>query len=412
MYMILCRMSIAKGASDNTVIEENGNDDYDTEPVSPCFSAVSDDAVPDTVTSGRRKWLSALSDTMLAKQLDDAFDICQASVERIMNAALIVENDKFLSTLNNLKKVNDKAKSYTLFRKRRAAESDSPATSDMDDELPFVMKAVFEEGIPDNIKTRGDQQNRLPYPLQLKRNKREVALKDNATNVKGNEHIVICDKSILLFDGIPNEEVRNDVTNTVLLAQLNADKKLRKECEGGKLKDAESVERIKYWTKEYIETLRHTFWMSTDAVVDEFQATTQDCSIDKILIEIIESFATGEQKDKVKAAFSILKSLPEDDGKFSVFKKSTVQRDITQVAINMITIDSRGMAQMKTVMLGISTKQKVTNVLWFGWKDQNTKIYKVEQTLNFVHNMYGSLKATLENKLKELNSTYVEYITL
>ena len=188
------------------------------------------------------------------------------------------------------------------------------------------------------------------------------------------EEIVLCDKSVILFVGDPNEAVREDVTNSLIFAQVAADKftdKWYKDC-----KDTPNViDIVKYWSSKYQETFQAMKWSVTESATDETEVTGKDINVEKILVQVIESIATDQEKEVFKSAIKVLKAVPEEDNRLSLFKSRTVQRDTTQFMVHMIYIDPRGAAKMTSTLFALSTKEKITNVLWFSSNDANTKVY-------------------------------------
>lgn len=231
----------------------------------------------------------------------------------------------------------------------------------------------------------------------------------SSTTASTSGTITLCDKSIILFAGEPNERVRTDVTNCLILAQLNADKQLLAYKTNVSAPHS-VIECLKEWFRVFQQTFLHMNWVDTGFQVDEAEVKGDTLSVDKVLLEVIEAIGSEEEKGRMHKAMQVLKSLPETDERLSLFKRRTVQRDMTQFLVQMVTIDKRGSATIKSTMIGLSTKMDVTNVLWFQWSDTETRVFKTEHTMMLGSKTFEGLRPVIESKIQKINETYVNQI--
>lgn len=229
------------------------------------------------------------------------------------------------------------------------------------------------------------------------------------TRADKEDKLVLCDHSVVLFAGEPNEKVRQDVQNSLILAQLNADRKLAdfKQKSGSTVFVAEG---IKTWSNTFQETFRHMGWSDIGFQVTEATASGKDLSIDKLLIGVIEAVGNEEEKSKFKKAMSVLKGLPQDDDRLQLFKRRSVGKDLVQFQVHMVFIDKRGAATMKTTCIGISTKEKVTDVLWFRWNDSSTQVFNTEHTMILGAQSFENVRGVIEKRILKINETYINDI--
>lgn len=224
-----------------------------------------------------------------------------------------------------------------------------------------------------------------------------------------NDKFLLCDNSIILFVGEQNEAVRTDVTNSLILAQLNADKQMLafKQKVGASIMPASAMEE---WMRVFQETFAHIGWVDTGFEVTRAQAVGNDLSMEKILLNVIDAIGNGEEKTTFRKAMAVLKTLPNEDEKISLFRRRTVEKDFTQFLVHLVYIDGRGSATMKTSMLCVSTKQAVTNVLWFTWSDTGTQVFKAEHTMMLGARSFDLIRPTIVKKVLQINETYVNAI--
>lgn len=223
------------------------------------------------------------------------------------------------------------------------------------------------------------------------------------------DKFLLCDNSIILFVGEQNESVRSDVTNSLILAQLNADKQMLtfKQKVGASIMPASAMEE---WMRVFQETFSHIGWVDTGFEVTRAQAAGNDLSMEKILLNVIDAIGNDEEKTTFKKAMAVLKTLPDEDEKISLFRRRTVEKDFTQFLVHLVYIDGRGSATMKTSMLCVSTKQSITNVLWFTWTDTGTQVFKAEHTMMLGARSFDLIRPTIVKKVLQINETYVNSI--
>lgn len=222
------------------------------------------------------------------------------------------------------------------------------------------------------------------------------------------DKMTLCDRSLVLFTGEVNETVRKDVTDSLVLAQLNADKRLAEFK--SRNKDATTLMCLKEWFGKYQETFTHMSWVDTGYQVQEARVDGNGLSVQKVLLDIVESIGNKEEQDTFKKAIAALKGLDQGDNRLQIFEHRTTTHDITQLLVQFVYIDKRGAATMKSTMIGISTKQSMTNVLWFEWSDSDTTVYKTEHTMMLGPNMFDSLRPTVVAKVAKINATYINDI--
>lgn len=230
-----------------------------------------------------------------------------------------------------------------------------------------------------------------------------------ATNGDHSGCITLCDKSIILFVGEENEVVRTDVTNSLILAQLNADKQLIT-FKAQSATPPDVIDCLKQWFRVFQETFLHMNWVDTGFEVNEARIKGDSLSVDKVLLEVIGAIGNAEEKNKMSKALEVMKKLPSEDERLSLFRRRTVQRDMTQFLVQMVSIDKRGSAMIKSTMIGLTTKQDVTNVLWFQWSDADTQVYKTEHTMMLGAAVFDRIRPTIEAKIQKINESYVNQI--
>lgn len=304
-------------------------------------------------------------------------------------------------------------------------------TQELLDNIEHTVMTILDEELPNAerinrmINAKMDSQRAM---IQAKKRRLQYIDDNDDDNVDGDEqplvvdhdatvdpskpdNVLLCDKSIILFVGAENESVRSDVSDCLLISQVAADKHLS----DYKLRvgnGATYLECLKEWFTKFTLTFKACGWVDTGFSVDEATVKGSDASVDKVLIDIIDSVANEEEKSKCLKAIEALRKLPTEDNRLQLFNQRTIGRDGGQFLIHMIYVDKRGAATMKTTMIGLSTTLTVTNVLWFNWRDGNTKLYKTEHQMMLGPHMYDTMRGVVSARIKAINENYINSIPI
>lgn len=223
------------------------------------------------------------------------------------------------------------------------------------------------------------------------------------------DKLLFCDNSIILFVGEENEQVRKDVTNSLMLAQLHADRCMQE----FKKKTGSApmlVPCLEEWYSKFLETFHHMNWVDIGFQTTKVQAAGRDMSVEKVILQLMESLGNQEERSKFRKAMAVLKALPSDDQKLTLFKQRSAEKDFSQFLVHMVYINAKGDATMKTGMIGVSTKETVTNILWFEWRDTNTQVYKADHTMMLGSATFDRMRPLIEDKIQNINESYVNQI--
>ena len=151
-----------------------------------------------------------------------------------------------------------------------------------DEDLPFMSKACFAQP----LKMAG---KKVIVDKEIEQDV-DVSVDDkNTIHVRKREvkkdELILCDKTILVFTGKDDTQVKTDVQNSMSLAQLNANHKLKKEKEVKK--DMTMIDQMKVYSDVLKDTLMHMKWISVSEMVDQTEMTVKDLSMDKILLQVV-----------------------------------------------------------------------------------------------------------------------------
>lgn len=234
---------------------------------------------------------------------------------------------------------------------------------------------------------------------------------NGTTETAVKDELLFCDKSIVMFVGASNAAVRRDVIDSLVLAQLNADKQLEMRNKARAATTGTfASDDAKFWFEQLQTTFQHLCWADTQFDMSEVVLTGTNFSMDQILLQVIDSVTNSDEQNKFRHALTILKSLPQDDDRMQLFARRSTQTDLRSFLVHVVYIDGSGSAFMKTTMMALSTKEAVTNVLWFQWQNRDTKVYKVEHNMVLGANAFDGMRDVVRSKVQQINETFVRQL--
>lgn len=362
-----------------------------------------------SIASADRSNLRSEYEEDLKRTVIRVVEDCRDNIEAIIDGHLLLDKLFDSSDINSRKSIVEdyEYENQPVRKKRNVTKSHSTVEDVAKSEafiLPVRNRTVVKENEEEaemSVSYVDGLESVLPSPLKFE--------KKNSSVVKEANTLTICDKSILLFTGKEDDQVRSDVKNSLLLAQLASDSYLRKHIQ----KDPSSnntFDNLKIWDSRFKEVFMNCGFAPTASTVDQIQSHGSDASIDKVLLEVVENIGNEEQTKKFKSAIKVLHSLPQDDKRMQLFNNRTTIRDLVQLIVAFCYIDPTGSASLNTALIGISTKDNVGNILWFKWSDMDTKVYKSQYTLYLGHGQHDNIRPAVVRKLKSLNETFVEDI--
>lgn len=201
-----------------------------------------------------------------------------------------------------------------------------------------------------------------------------------------------------------SEQHRSDVLNSLLLAQLAANKKFDRE------KD------VANWYTFYRSVLEQIGWVvRQQANFLPFQIDSASITADEVIISSMKTIIDEGEVTSLQATLDALKSLGDQDERVVVFETQshTASSDNSQTStarfqtgtissgnfqISVIR-ESEGVVVMKLGAFFFSTVGMVTRLLSFSFPSQGTRFFQGSQILELNEDVYAPLRETIANKL-------------
>ena len=129
-----------------------------------------------------------------------------------------------------------------------------------------------------NADGSGEHPSDGPAVKRHKASADNVPIERQINTVSKPNNLFVCEKSLLLFVGEDNAQVKQDVTNSLILAQLNADKHVQDfKTNAGSAPFV--LESLKEWFAKFQESFHHFNWVDIGFDVAELKSSGNDLSV-------------------------------------------------------------------------------------------------------------------------------------
>ncbi|SEJ88915.1 hypothetical protein SAMN05428950_104173 [Sphingomonas sp. OV641] len=169
-------------------------------------------------------------------------------------------------------------------------------------------------------------------------------------------------------------DLRRRVADTMLLAQLAADKAMKTRP------DAEPFA----WYDKYSEVLQTVGWRLADMEQVERRLDEQGGDVHRAIIPVVTA-ALAPGAAAASIVLAVLKGLgdmDEDAPWITVFDRSSAHARGAKFQVGHVDVDDAGNPQMTLVCFSIDAKRTITQVLFFKFKDQETKVRQAVRKLS------------------------------
>lgn len=201
--------------------------------------------------------------------------------------------------------------------------------------------------------------------------------------------------SIVSFIAGVGEQAQSDILNSTLLAQLNSDYMYDRE------------KQTQDWYKNYVHVLGKVGWVIQGFEFQKYNSSSQGLTIDKVVIEILESMMTGNELAVAVSAIKALDSLAGNDGRIKLFHHSTSSNSGGSFQIASAT-EQNGAVAMKLGAFYMSYTTSQADVLWWHYKSADVNIYKSGQGVTLNHDVYNQVRQAIISKLGDKAKTFVD----
>lgn len=197
----------------------------------------------------------------------------------------------------------------------------------------------------------------------------------------------IADKGIVSFTMNTSQHHRQDVLDSVLLAQLAANYAYPNKKE------------MEKWYDEYMRVLIGIGWVIEKKTFEERNSNKDLIEMQNVILDILKAAVGGNYLEIVQSALKAFKALSESkDAKIIAFEKNTHSLNEGLFEIGLAD-QSNNEVNLQIGAFILKTKETIRQILFFTSHKSKTslKVYTFKGTLN--SNNYGIIRSAVKNKL-------------
>jgi len=195
-------------------------------------------------------------------------------------------------------------------------------------------------------------------------------------------------------DGVTGQQ-KNDVLNSCLLAQLAANAKFRR------------IQQPVEWSTAYGTVLMNLAWVVPSFAFRSLSTSAQRFTIDQVILKLVKSFLTEDQMSNLTAVMDAMKALESEDRRFVIFERNAKSQSDGNFQVNSVGASANGTLSMKFNAYAFDTDTQVTNILWFQFSGNSTKLKVSQSTFVLNEQVYARIRDAVVTKLGNRAMDYI-----
>lgn len=201
-------------------------------------------------------------------------------------------------------------------------------------------------------------------------------------------------KSLNSFVANVSEGRREDVLNSLLLAQRAATKAFPEETQ------------IVNWYKKYYEVLNTIGWVIENKDFTIFDTSATLFEIDKAIFEIISTALTGNQLAILTKVIDTFKNLGENDHRLIAFERNTHTLQKGSFQLGVATEDNNTISITSFAFIINSSKQ-ITQILFFRSAIEETEFQFSLNKATLAESVFANARDAIKQKLGNVEAFIV-----
>ncbi|MCX2744149.1 hypothetical protein OO013_09745 [Mangrovivirga sp. M17] len=219
-----------------------------------------------------------------------------------------------------------------------------------------------------------------------------------------NEESFMSNKGLISFVSEVEGQNRKDVLNSVLIAQLAADKQFP-------VTDEITPEEMKNWYKEFNRVMRGVGWTIESEEFSKFESSKSVFEMENVILDILGTAIGGSALKIVMKTLEAFKKMSDSDNKLIAFEKNThtMNKGNFQVGLANQTNES---LSLNLTAFTLSTSKMIKQILFFKSSKDETEVntYSMKYTLN--KEVYEQVRDMIIEKLGSNVQSFVTEIEI
>lgn len=214
--------------------------------------------------------------------------------------------------------------------------------------------------------------------------------------VEGEEQSFLNDKSLVSFVSAVSEQRRKDVLNSVLLAQMAANKQFPNE------------DQILDWYKQFVLVLNKLGWAIEAADFSTFKSSGNVFEAESAIIDILTTAFGGNLPAVIAKTLSAIKSLADNTGKITAFDKNTHSQTKGAFQIGLAK-EENGTVSLQLGTFTLTSSNEIKKILFFKSTKDSTELKYCSRQGTLDEEVYATARQAIVDKLGgKINEFVVE----
>jgi hypothetical protein len=187
-------------------------------------------------------------------------------------------------------------------------------------------------------------------------------------------------------------ELRGDLSNCLLLAQLAADK-----AAGNPAQDVQT------WYRTYSSVLKQTGWVVGEGDFQEQAVNADGAFVHKAIIPVVAAFL-GPAVSAVSIVLQLLNSLSamqQNQPWITLFQSESQTLNGAKMQISLVDTNTHGDPEVSLLSVGIEASQRITQVLFFKISRQSTRLKKASGSMTMSPAMLARIRDAVQTKVEQ-----------
>lgn len=216
------------------------------------------------------------------------------------------------------------------------------------------------------------------------------------------QEVVAVGPQLAEFSGQVPVELRPMISNSMLLAQLAADK------------SASQSDNVLDWHAKYRDVLSKVGWQVNDSQDQLRQVTDKNLSVHKAIIPVLTNLL-GPAAAATSMIVTVLKGLEDmnkDSPWITLFERQSQHVKGAKFQLSYVDSDASGAATIKVLSCAIKAERTITQVLFFKFSSQRAEMHDRSTQLSTNRDVLNAGKDSIAAKVGSFINDFVEGIEI
>jgi len=225
---------------------------------------------------------------------------------------------------------------------------------------------------------------------------------ESTVKVTEGDQLISIGSQIAEFANGVSADIRKDISNSLLLAQLAADKV------------GTAPENSEQWYSSYVDVLKKTGWVVENAEWTTQELARQSAEVHKEIIPFVTAALTagGAAAPLVIKLLEGLSKVHEDRPWITIFERVSKRAFGGQFQIAHVRADDGGKPVLLLTMFGLDSKTELIQILFLKLSESSVTLRQGKTSLTINESLFKSVAPSVENKVMKHAAGFITDIDL